>query len=120
MNLEVLKFLLENDYIEENAKVNNVDAKPSIGIAKLILSNNGSLNKLSENQMYHFNTVIKPLMENVQCEGPIGMIEDENGNTVSSCVNDGIIDDESLIQSYLEGDFKCQLCRFDSNKLHES
>jgi len=119
MNLETLQFLLDNNYIEENAKTQNLDHSASIGISKSLLANNGNLRELTEKQIYHYNKVIMPLLENVQCEGPIGMIDDESGNPVSSCVNDRIIDDESLIQSYIEGDFKCQFCRHESNKFHD-
>lgn len=118
MDLNVLKFLIENEsYIEDMAKEAKVDSDASFGIAKLLLANGGDLAVLKGKQIYHYDNVIKPLLENIQCEGPIGMIEDEYGNWVSSCVNGGIVDEESLYQSYLEEDFKCQICRFDSDKM---
>ena len=118
MNLEVLEFLLDNEsYIEDMAKDAKVDSNASVGIVKLLLANKGDLSILKGKQTYHYENVIKPLLENVQCEGPIGMIDDEDGNWVTSCVNDGVVDDESLYQSYLEEDFKCQICRYDSEKM---
>ena len=117
MNLEVLEFLLDNEsYIEEMAKSANVDSSASVGIAKLLQGNDGDLSSLKGKQTYHYENVIKPLLEGVQCEGPIGMIEDEDGNWDTSCVNGGIVDDESIYLSYLEENFKCQICRHDSER----
>jgi hypothetical protein len=117
MNLEVLKFLIENEsYIEYMAKNAKVDSGASFGIAKLLVENDGDLGILKGKQIYHYENVLKPLLENVQCEGPVGMINDADDNRVSSCVNLDIIDDDSLYQSYLEEDFKCQICRYDSER----
>lgn len=118
MNLEVLEYLLENEsYIEDIAKDTKVDSGASFGIVQLLLANHGNIGVLKGKQIYHYENVIKPLLENVQCEGPIGMVDDDNGNLVSSCVNGGIIDDESLYQSYMEEDFKCQICRYDAETM---
>jgi hypothetical protein len=120
MNLSVLQFLLDNDeYIKEMAKEANVDPDASIGIVKLLFANNGDLDVLKGKQPYHYKNVIQPLLEGVECNGAIGMIDDENGCLVTSCVNGGIVDDESLYQSYLEEDFKCQICRFDFEKMRQ-
>ena len=119
MNLDVLGLLLDNEsYIEERASDVGVDSSASIGIAQLLKANAVDLSILKGNQNFHYEKVIKPLLENVQCEGPIGMIEDDEGNWDTSCVNGGIIDDESLYQCYLEDDFKCQICRYDAGKMH--
>ena len=118
MNLEVLEFLLDNEnYIEEMAKGVGVDSNASVGIVKLLKANAGDLSNLKGKQTFHYEKVIKPLLEGVQCEGPIGMIEDDEGNWDTSCVNGGIVDDESLYQSYLEEDFKCQICRYDAENM---
>lgn len=118
MNLEVLDFLLDNEkYIEDLAKEVKVDSNASVGIAKLLQANAGDSSVLKGNQIYHYENVIKPLLEGVLCEGPIGMIEDDEGNWDTSCVNGGIVDDESLYQSYLEEDFKCQICRHDAENM---
>lgn len=118
MNLEVLQFLLDNpNYIEEMAESSNLDSGASVGIVKLLLGNDGDLNVLKGKQIYHYENVIRPLLEEVQCEGPIGMIDDEEGNYVTSCVNGGVVDDESLYESYIEEDFKCQTCRYDAEKM---
>jgi|GEM_PF-378687 len=118
MNVEVLKYLLDNDnYLEAKADDANLDVGASIGIVKLLMANEGNEDVLKGKQVYHYEKVIQPLLENVTCEGPIGMFEDDDGNWVSSCCNGGIVDDESLLQSYLEEDFKCQICRFDADRM---
>lgn len=83
----------------------------------MLKANAGDLSNLKGKQTFHYEKVIKPLLEGVQCEGPIGMIEDDEGNWDTSCVNGGIVDDESLYQSYLEEDFKCQICRYDAENM---
>lgn len=118
MNLDVLQYLLDNDkYIEESADISDVDPAASIGIVKLLLANKGNVDILKGKQIYHYQNVIKPLLVNVECIGPIGLVDNEKGDLVSSCANGGLVDDESLYQSYLEEDFKCQICRFDSEKM---
>ncbi|TKE97960.1 hypothetical protein FCV51_17980 [Vibrio kanaloae] len=114
MNLEVLGFLLDNEnYIEEMAKTVGVDSNATFGVVKFIKAKDGDLSTLKGKQIFHYERVIKPLLEGVQCDGPIGMIEDDDGNWDTSCVNGGVIDDDSLLQSYFEEDFKCQICRYD-------
>lgn len=118
MNLEALDFLLDNEnYIEDKANDANLDFQASIGIAKLLSANKGDLTILKGKQTYHYEKVLQPLLESVPCEGAIGMIEDEEGNWVDTCTSGGIIDDESLYQSYSEEDFKCQNCRYDAEKM---
>lgn len=119
MNLEVLSFLIENEhYIEESANDANVDDySKSLGIAKFLADKDGDLGALSKKQVYHYENVLKPLLENVPCEGPVGMINDEEGNWVSSCVHGGVIDDESLFLCYSEENFICQNCRHDVGKM---
>lgn len=118
MNLEVLDFLLINEhYIEEKANEANLDSNVSIVIAKLLAANNGELSTLKGKQTYHYDKVFKPLMEQVPCCGAIGMIEDEDGNFVDTCTSGGVIDDDSLFQSYQEEDFKCQNCRYDAEQM---
>ncbi|MCP4115370.1 MAG: hypothetical protein GY737_08170 [Desulfobacteraceae bacterium] len=81
------------------------------------LSRLKSVAALSKKQVYHYENVLKPLLENVPCEGPVGMIDDEEGNWVSSCVHGGVIDDESLFLCYSEENFICQNCRHDVGKM---
>lgn len=118
MNLEVLGFLLENDRIvEESAENVGLDESISIGIGRMLIANNGDLDELSSNQMYHYQQVLQPLLENVSCDGVMGMMETDDGDWVDTCNGDGVVDDESLFMSYLEDDFKCQICRYDAENM---
>jgi hypothetical protein len=121
MNLQVLEYLIENpDKLEDQAKDVGVDGGASIGIAKLLLAEGGNLDVLKGKQQYHYEHVLRPLLENVPCDGVVGIIEDEDGAVVSSCVQGGFIDDESLYICYLEDDFNCQNCRYDAEKMASS
>ncbi|MFM5646344.1 hypothetical protein [Aeromonas caviae] len=117
MNLEVLNYIVENavEKIEELAEENNLDCHASVGVANFLLGNDGDVSKLSDKQRYHYENCIQPLIERVPCDGVIGPVED--GDT---CSGDGYVDDESLMGCYLEDDFKCQLCRYDAEKMHTS
>ncbi|HHX8536176.1 TPA: hypothetical protein ACVO0U_003060 [Vibrio alginolyticus] len=119
MNLEVLQYLVDDapHYLEENAQARNLDVGASIGIARRLLGNDGDITELSPAQLYHYDNVIKPLIENVSCDGVLGEMEDDDGNWFSTCNGDGSIDDESLLMSYQEEDFKCQICRFDAERM---
>ncbi|TOF61768.1 hypothetical protein [Vibrio parahaemolyticus] len=118
MDLEVLGFLLDNEQIiEESADDAGLDASASIGIARKLLASDGDLDELSKNQMYHYQQVLQPLLENVSCDGVLGMIETDDGDWVDTCNGDGVVDDESLLISYQEDDFKCQICRYDAENM---
>lgn len=115
MNLNVLSYILDNAQgkIEELAIENKLEPSVSIGIAKRLFGNYGDVSQLTDKQLHHYESCIKPLIENVPCQGVIGIVED--GNT---CYGDSFIDDESLLISYIEDDFKCQLCRHDAEKIN--
>ena len=117
MNLEVLNHLIHNDVerIEALATDKRVDAAASVGIAKLVSAQKGDVTSLSAKQAFLFDAAVRPLIQNVRCEGVIGLLEDGN----DSCMNDSIIDDESLLLSYIDDDFKCQQCRYDAQKMHD-
>lgn len=118
MDLEVIEFLLDNEsYINEQAESKGLKPEVSLVIAKILLDNKGDLTSLKGRQSIHYERVIKPLLEDVECVGPIGLIEDEDGNFVSSCVNGARVDEDSLLISYQEDDFLCQICRFDQEKM---
>jgi hypothetical protein len=127
MNLEVLEYIVDHavERIEELADECSVDSSASIGVAKMLLFNNGDLSKLSEKQAYHYENCIKPLIERVQCEGVFGPMDnddtcgDDDGIDGSTCSGDGYIDDESLMGCYLEDEFQCQFCRYDSERIAE-
>lgn len=118
MDLEVLDFLIENEsYINEQAK--SAGAKPEISlvVAKILSDNKGDLNSIKGGQVFHYEKVLRPLFENVECTGPVGYVEGDNGELLTSCVNGGVVDEESLYQSYQEEDFLCQICRYDMENM---
>jgi len=118
MNLDVINHLLDNEhYIMDKAAECGLDGNISLIIAEILRDNNGDLSSIKGKQIYHYEKVILPLLEAVVCEGPVGFIEDDEGNYESSCTNGGLVDDESLYQSYLEEDFKCQICRHDAENM---
>ena len=110
MNIEVLEYIVTNapHYIEELAEENRLDETASIGVAKYLIGEKGDVSKLSSKQKHHYEKCIQPLLENVRCDGVF--------NDGETCVNDGYVDGESLLGSYMEDDFKCQLCRSDSER----
>ncbi|PLX61557.1 hypothetical protein [Sedimenticola selenatireducens] len=110
MNLEVLHHLVKNDesLIETLAIENGIDQQASIGVAKLLDANGGDLSILSNKQRFHFEKCIKPLIENVQCQGVFGP---------ETCTGNGIVDDELLLGCYITGEFKCQLCQHDAGMI---
>jgi hypothetical protein len=113
MNLEVLEHIVTNDpgYIETLAEENGLDETASLGIARFLIGNNGDLSKLTQRQIHHYKKCIKPLIEDVPCEGVFGPEEPD------SCSSGGIIDDDSLLTCYMLDDFKCQHCRYDAEKM---
>ncbi len=115
MNIEVLSHIVNNsvELIERLADENGLDCSASVGVAKLLIGNNGNISELSPRQKHHYEKCIQPLIEDVPCEGVIGPVEEG-----STCSGNGYIDDESLLGCYLEDDFKCQLCRYDSEKIN--
>lgn len=117
MNLEVLKHIVDNEVekIEELANENNLDCRASVGVASFLLGNDGDISKLSHKQQHYYQHCIQPLIEDVPCNGVIGMVEE--GDT---CNGNGYIDDQSLMGCYLEDDFKCQICQFDAEKMYAS
>ena len=118
MNLEVLNHLIKNNVerIEQLAAKGKVDAAGSVGIAKRVLAQKGDVTDLSAKQAFLFETAVRPLIQNVRCEGVVGYIEDGS----DTCVSGGIIDDESLLISYLDDDFKCQHCRHDAERMSDA
>lgn len=117
MYLEILRILIVNkNILEEKSKEVHLDSGVLVGIVKKLIGNDGDLSQLSSKQIFHYNNVIKPLIERVPCSGVMGFVQTENGKWHDTCNGDGVIDEESLFISYQEDDFKCQICRFDSDK----
>tara|TARA_Y100001937_G_C7012628_1_gene281663 strand:+ start:442 stop:798 length:357 start_codon:yes stop_codon:yes gene_type:complete len=110
MNLEVLQHIVENEpgMIEALAKENGLDPSASIGVAEFLIGNDGDISLLSAKQRYHYDNDIEPLVDNVPCDGVFGE---------GTCTGNGVVDDESLLGCYLEDNFLCQHCQYDSNRI---
>jgi hypothetical protein len=110
LELEVLKHIVSNNpqYIEELAEQNKLDESASVGIARAIIGYDGDISKLKPNQNHHYEKCIKPLLEDVPCDGVFGP---------DTCTGTGYVDDDSLLISYMSGDFMCQHCRFDADRI---
>ncbi|EGQ8490968.1 hypothetical protein GTP20_23820 [Vibrio alginolyticus] len=120
MSLEVLGFIFDNcpekiEELAEGSKVKNVDV--SLRLAGLLGHGDITLEELTEAQVYHYEKSMRPLIENVPCDGVLGIIENDDGEYVDTCNGNGYIDEESLLISYQEDDFKCQICRFDAERM---
>ncbi|WP_447875151.1 hypothetical protein [Serratia fonticola] len=109
MEFEVLRHL-ERDgehHVQQIVSKTKYDYIYTLGVIRQIIGD-GGIEKLTSKQSFHYENFIKPLIENVTCEGVVGP---------GTCTGDGFVDDESLYISYLEDDFKCQFCRHDANNL---
>lgn len=115
---EVLNYIVNNspELIEELAEENSLNEEASIGVAKFLLGDDGNFDQMSQKQRHHFEKTIKPLIENVRCDGMIGDHEDGT----SSCIGNEVIDEDSLLQAYECDDMRCQHCIAETNIWHEN
>lgn len=106
MNFAALNHIVENnpELIEENVPAGG-NAAAAVGVARRLLGINGNVDGLTENQRYHYENYIRPLIENVSCTG-IFSSEGEDG-----CVGGGTIDDEDLEGCYILDEMLCQECQ---------
>lgn len=119
MNIAALRHIVENapELIEENVPAKgNFDA--TIGVAKLLIGNNGKVNELSEKQSYHYDNYIRPLIENVPCDGVFGPDDDDGGH--SGCIGSGTVDDEDLEGCYILDEMLCQECKDLQVRMHDA
>jgi len=109
MNLDVLKYVIDNEHehLEELVVESNTSLGAAVGVGKILLANNGDTSVLKGNQVYVYEKCIEPLFK-VACHGIYGE---------ETCAGNGFVDDESLLMSYQEDEFLCQHCRFDSERI---
>lgn len=120
MSLEVLGFIVDNcpEKIEKLAEENNVkNVDASLRLAELLVRGKIAFEDLTKPQEYHYENAMRPLIENIPCNGVLGIIENGDGEYVETCNGNGYVDEESLLISYQEDDFKCQICRFDNERM---
>lgn len=113
MRVDVLDYIVKNEpnHIEDLAAGSGHDPSAAVGVAKLLIGNGGNETALSGRQRFYWEKHLKPLLYEVPCEG--GMNDPDS----DTCSGNGYVDDESLLLSYQEGEFVCQLCRFDREKM---
>jgi hypothetical protein len=109
MDLEILKEATENnnEHFLDIVKLSKTSQDAAEGVAKLLLANDGDQNVLKGKQQYVYESCIAPLF-NVDCEGIFGE---------GTCTGDEKVDEPSLLLSYQEGNFLCQHCRYDAQKI---
>jgi hypothetical protein len=107
LNLDALKEINTNhpDILERLAKDN--DFKTVKGIALFVVQK--GYDALTDDQKYHFNKSIRPLIENVKCTG----YTREFDKMPSDCST--IIDDEDLVKHYQNGEPYCENCQSDES-----
>lgn len=114
MNLAALNYIIRNnpELIEENVVSGNPAA--AIAAAKILVSNGGDVAALSDAQRFHAENHVRPLVENVACDGVWGS-DEESGE--DGCMGTGRISDEDLADCYASGDMLCQECQHISHKM---
>ncbi|UYF57253.1 hypothetical protein M2R49_08895 [Citrobacter amalonaticus] len=107
MNIDVLQYLERDgrEHVEQLVGRTQYDSNATFAVIRILIAQNGNEEVLSERQKFHLREFIEPLIYGVPCTGNFG--ED-------TCTGNGFVDDESLLMSYQEDDFKCQLCRYDA------
>lgn len=109
MNISVLKYLAtDGDYhIREIVETTKYNPEATLAVTRKLISSGGDVENLSQPEKYHYETFIFPLIFNVQCQGTFGP---------ETCIS-GTVDDETLLEAYLEDDFRCQQCRHDAGNI---
>jgi hypothetical protein len=109
MDLDILQFVIDNEHehLVDAVSSSGSSMEAAIGVAKLLLANNGDRSVLKGKQVYVYKKCIEPIFH-VACEGIYGD---------DTCTGDGMMDEESLLMSYQEDRFLCQHCRFDAERI---
>ena len=109
MNLGALAFINQNceEILDQAAKENSVSEKMVKGIALFVVSN--GYDKLTSDQKFRFDQVIRPLVEGVQCSGYTHELEEEHEECNS------ILDEDVLVEYYRSGGAYCDRCQGQSD-----
>ncbi len=113
MKIDVLEYLVRNEpnRIEDQLQGSKHDPAAALGVAEFLIGHQGNISLLSEKQRFYWDAYLKPLLHEVPCEGVMNDTEHD------TCTGNGFVDEESLLLSYQEGEFVCQLCRYDREKI---
>lgn len=109
MNIEVLQYVIDNESgrLFDTVSESGATMDAAIGVAKLLLANNGDTSILKGKQIYVYEKCIEPLFH-ISCEGIYGE---------GTCTGDGMVHEDSLLLCYQEDSFLCQHCRFDRDRI---
>lgn len=108
MNLDALDELITNqeEIIRASAESNELNADNVWGVAQQVLGERG-IDNLSEKQKYLYENAIRPLIENVPCEGWFDEYDGDHGSHYD-CNN--MIEKERLAECYRSGSMLCESC----------
>lgn len=101
INVDVLEYLIKNGYLNHH--------QVAEGIGRKIIFDR-SIKNLSKKQLGVYSKDILPLLE-PKCVGVMGWEDLDN------CIGNGVVEDESLLISYLEKDMVCQHCRYERQRI---
>lgn len=109
MNLHALDYINKNcvEVLEQASKDSGVNEAMIKGVALFAVAN--GYDKLSQNQKYHFDETIRPLIENVQCSG---FYNPYSGDRVDCSA---ILPDENLIAYYGHDETYCESCQSEAD-----
>lgn len=113
MRRDVLEYLVheEPERIEEQLQDTKHEPAAALGVAKVLLANESNVELLSVKQRFYWDEYLRPLLEEVPCEGVM------NDPEQVTCSGNGLVDQDSLLMSYQEAEFLCQHCRYDRGKM---
>lgn len=112
MDIQLLRYLV-NDAEEriDELTPNDQAQQAALGVGRQLIGDGGQLGNLTQNQRYTYESYLRPLMEDVPCDGMLGDQE--------SCTGNGVIDQEDLLLCYQQDEMRCQICRYDAEKWDE-
>ncbi len=108
MNLNALDFLVRNreELIRESANDNNLNEDNVWGVAQKVVGEK-SIEALSEKQRYLFDNALRPLIENVSCQGWFDEFDGDEGSHFD-CQN--TVEERRLIECYQAESMLCESC----------
>jgi hypothetical protein len=111
MNLDVLRYLVETR--TDIAELAGDRAASVFKVAEALIASNGDPGVLTLNQFVEYELLLKVLIEDVPCEGPLALVSNApvDGGFGSRCPRSQFIEDRLLLDAYRSGEFRCSHCR---------
>lgn len=109
MNLEALNYINKNcpEYLDQASRESGADEKTIRGISLFIINN--GYEKLSDNQKYHFDKTIRPLIEGVKCDGFYNPYSRDRHDCSA------ILPNENLVAYYQNDERYCESCQSEAD-----